>query len=58
MDEWMAGVALMNEAGKQGDGKINEGQFVGDILGLESQVLHSVYFPGSRVILTYAAQTH
>jgi catechol 1,2-dioxygenase len=35
-DEWMAAVNLMNWAGQMSDEKRNEGQLVGDILGLES----------------------
>ena len=38
VDEWMAGVELMNWAGKMSDDKRNEGQLVCDVLGLESYV--------------------
>jgi catechol 1,2-dioxygenase len=37
-DEWMAGVNIINEAGKMSDEKRNEGQLVCDVLGLESLV--------------------
>ncbi|KAJ2906184.1 putative catechol dioxygenase [Zalerion maritima] len=38
VDEWMAGVLLVNEAGRMSDEKRNEGQLVCDVLGLESLV--------------------
>lgn len=36
VDEWMAGVELLNWAGKMSDHKRNEGQLVCDVIGLES----------------------
>lgn len=36
VDEWMAGVELLNEAGKMSDDKRNEGQLICDVIGLES----------------------
>ena len=36
VDEWMAGVQLLNWAGKMSDDKRNEGQLVCDVIGLES----------------------
>ena len=36
VDEWMAGVELMNWAGKMSDSKRNETQLLCDIIGLES----------------------
>lgn len=36
VDEWMAGVQLINWAGKMSDERRNEGQLVCDVLGLES----------------------
>jgi len=36
VEEWMAGVDLLNAAGKMSDDKRNEGQLVCDVLGLES----------------------
>lgn len=38
VDEWMAGVDLINQAGKMSDEKRNEGQLMCDILGIESLV--------------------
>ncbi|KAJ5700050.1 hypothetical protein N7536_003063 [Penicillium majusculum] len=38
IDEWMAGVQLMNWAGQMSDHKRNEGQLVCDVIGLESLV--------------------
>jgi catechol 1,2-dioxygenase len=38
VDEWMAGVQLMNWAGQMSDAKRNEGQLVCDVIGLESYV--------------------
>lgn len=36
IDEWMAGVNMINEAGKMSDEKRNEGQLMCDVIGLES----------------------
>lgn len=36
VDEWMAGVELVNWAGQMSNEKRNEGQLVCDVLGLES----------------------
>ncbi|KAJ5468325.1 Intradiol ring-cleavage dioxygenasecore [Penicillium sp. IBT 31633x] len=38
VDEWMAGVQMINWAGQMSDNKRNEGQLVCDVLGLESLV--------------------
>lgn len=38
VDEWMAGVKLLNWAGQMSDNKRNEGQLVCDVIGLESYV--------------------
>ncbi|KAG4440148.1 hypothetical protein IFR05_004357 [Cadophora sp. M221] len=38
IDEWMAGVEMMNWAGKMSDNKRNEGQLMCDVIGLESLV--------------------
>lgn len=38
VDEWMAGVELINWAGRMSDDKRNEGQLVCDVIGLESYV--------------------
>jgi catechol 1,2-dioxygenase len=38
VDEWMAGVQLMNWAGQMSTAKRNEGQMVCDVIGLESYV--------------------
>lgn len=43
VDEWMAGVELMNAAGRMSDDKRNEGQLVCDVLGLESLVDEITY---------------
>ncbi|KAF2194960.1 aromatic compound dioxygenase [Zopfia rhizophila CBS 207.26] len=43
VDEWMAGLELMNEAGRMSDNKRNEGQLVCDIFGLESLVDEITY---------------
>jgi len=43
VDEWMAGVELLNEAGRMSDDKRNEGQLVCDVLGLESLVDEITY---------------
>lgn len=40
IDEWMAGVQLMNWAGQMSDSKRNEGQLVCDVIGLESYPPH------------------
>lgn len=36
VDEWMAGVQLINWAGRMSDEKRNEGQLLCDVIGLES----------------------
>jgi catechol 1,2-dioxygenase len=36
VDEWMAGVQLMNWAGQMSTDRRNEGQLVCDVIGLES----------------------
>jgi catechol 1,2-dioxygenase len=36
VDEWMAGVELINWAGQMSNDKRNEGQLVCDVIGLES----------------------
>jgi len=36
IDEWMAGVEMINWAGKMSDNKRNEGQLMCDVIGLES----------------------
>jgi catechol 1,2-dioxygenase len=36
VDEWMAGVQLMNWAGRMSTDRRNEGQLVCDVIGLES----------------------
>ena len=38
VDEWMAGVELMNWAGQMSTDRRNEGQLVCDVFGLESYV--------------------
>lgn len=38
VDEWMAGVQMLNWAGRMSDDKRNEGQLVCDVIGLESYV--------------------
>ncbi|KAJ9637186.1 hypothetical protein H2201_001586 [Coniosporium apollinis] len=43
VDEWMAGVELINEAGRMSDDRRNEGQLVCDVLGLESLVDEITY---------------
>lgn len=43
VDEWMAAVEFMNEAGRMSDDKRNEGQLVCDVLGLESLVDEITY---------------
>lgn len=36
VEEWMAGVEMINWAGKMSDEKRNEGQLMCDVIGLES----------------------
>lgn len=36
VDEWMAGVQMLNWAGQLSDAKRNEGQLMCDVIGLES----------------------
>ncbi len=36
VEEWMAGVEMLNWAGKMSDEKRNEGQLMCDVIGLES----------------------
>lgn len=36
VDEWLAGVQMINWAGQMSDAKRNEGQLMCDIIGLES----------------------
>lgn len=43
VDEWMAGVELVNAAGRMSDDKRNEGQLLCDVLGLESLVDEITY---------------
>ncbi|RFU26923.1 hypothetical protein B7463_g9430, partial [Scytalidium lignicola] len=43
VDEWMAGVNLINWAGQMSDNKRNEGQLVCDVIGLESLVDEITY---------------
>ncbi|GJP92289.1 hypothetical protein CBS63078_1892 [Aspergillus niger] len=43
VDEWMAGVKLLNWAGQMSDDKRNEGQLVCDVIGLESLVDEITY---------------
>ncbi|KAK5017502.1 hypothetical protein LTR60_001907 [Cryomyces antarcticus] len=43
VDEWMAGVEMINEAGRMSDDRRNEGQLVCDVLGLESLVDEITY---------------
>ena len=38
VDEWMAGVDLINRAGQMSNDRRNEGQLVCDVIGLESYV--------------------
>jgi catechol 1,2-dioxygenase len=38
VDEWMAGVQMINWAGQMSDHKRNEGQLLCDVIGLESSV--------------------
>ena len=42
VDEWMAGVQLINWAGRMSDAKRNEGQLLCDVIGLESY--YSLFF--------------
>jgi len=39
VDEWMAGVEMINWAGRMSDNKRNEGQLVCDVIGLETYVI-------------------
>lgn len=39
-DEWMAGVELINEAGRMSNDRRNEGQLLCDVIGMESYVFH------------------
>ena len=48
VDEWMAGVQLMNWAGQMSDDKRNEGQLVCDVIGLESLVDEITYKKASE----------
>lgn len=43
VDEWMAGVQLMNWAGQMSDSKRNEGQLVCDVVGLESYFFQQIH---------------
>lgn len=43
VDEWMAGVNLINWAGQMSDNKRNEGQLMCDVIGLESLVDEITY---------------
>ncbi|KAF2476962.1 aromatic compound dioxygenase [Lindgomyces ingoldianus] len=43
VDEWMAGLELMNEAGRMSNDRRNEGQLLCDIFGLESLVDEITY---------------
>ncbi|EYE98066.1 intradiol ring-cleavage dioxygenase [Aspergillus ruber CBS 135680] len=43
VDEWMAGVKMMNWAGQMSDDKRNEGQLLCDVIGLESLVDEITY---------------
>ncbi|KAL4937666.1 hypothetical protein BDV06DRAFT_68258 [Aspergillus oleicola] len=43
VDEWMAGVQLINWAGQMSDAKRNEGQLLCDVIGLESLVDEITY---------------
>ncbi|CRG85725.1 Catechol 1,2-dioxygenase [Talaromyces islandicus] len=43
VDEWMAGVQMINWAGKMSDEKRNEGQLLCDVIGLESLVDEITY---------------
>ncbi|KAK8221361.1 Intradiol ring-cleavage dioxygenase [Phyllosticta capitalensis] len=43
VDEWMAGVDMINKAGQMSDEKRNEGQLLCDVLGLESLVDEITY---------------
>ena len=42
VDEWMAGVELLNAAGKMSTDRRNEGQLVCDVIGLESYAYGAV----------------
>lgn len=41
MDEWAAGVNLINWAGQMSTDRRNEGQLLCDVIGLESYVISS-----------------
>ncbi|KAF2219801.1 Intradiol ring-cleavage dioxygenase [Elsinoe ampelina] len=43
VEEWMAGVDLINQAGRMSDEKRNEGQLMCDVLGIESLVDEITY---------------
>lgn len=43
VDEWMAGVEMINRAGRMSDDKRNEGQLLCDVIGLESLVDEITY---------------
>ncbi|KAK4493878.1 hypothetical protein PRZ48_015063 [Zasmidium cellare] len=48
VDEWMAGVQLINWAGKMSDERRNEGQLMCDVVGLESLVDEITYKKASE----------
>jgi len=48
VDEWMAGVDMINWAGRMSDDKRNEGQLVCDVVGLESLVDEITYKKASE----------
>jgi len=48
VDEWMAGVNMINWAGKMSDEKRNEGQLMCDVIGLESLVDEITYKKASE----------
>ncbi|EXJ93936.1 hypothetical protein A1O1_02329 [Capronia coronata CBS 617.96] len=50
VDEWSAGVDLINWAGKMSDDKRNEGQLVCDVVGLESLVDEITYKKASEAM--------
>ena len=50
-DEWMAGVQMINQAGRMSTDQRNEGQLLCDVLGLESSVPLSASFPSSSPAL-------
>lgn len=53
VDEWMAGVKMMNWAGQMSDDKRNEGQLLCDVIGLESYVSQLQYSNVQRKELTW-----